>query len=124
MGTHAQRLLHDLPTLETFLRGEARVDSYYLMTSPLSLVLKNVEKRAPRGVQNALCQRMHLYHVENHYILNGNHPVLFRILLGRLVVEVPPLPRDLEMGLRGAASSLAAPVTPFPASGDSALLAP
>ncbi len=76
MGSHRQRFLYDLPTLVTVLRGEARVHSYHVMTSSCSLIFKDVEKRAPTGVHDALCQGMILHHVENGEVLNRNHLIL------------------------------------------------
>ena len=112
MGSYRQRFLHDFPTLETFLGSEARVDSDDLMTSSCSLVFKDVEKRAPTGVQNAFCQGMILHHVEKSQLLNRNHLVLFGIAFGRLRVKVAALPLDLEMGLCRATGGLAAAFHP------------
>ncbi len=47
MGTHRQTLLYDLTTVVTVLRGEARVDSYHLMTSSFSLFFKDAHGFAP-----------------------------------------------------------------------------
>ena len=61
MGAHRQRLLDHLPTLVALLRGEARIDSNDLMTSSCGLILKDVEKCTPRGVENAL-RHMMIFH--------------------------------------------------------------
>jgi hypothetical protein len=99
MGTHRQTLLYDLATVVTVLRGEVWVDSYHLMTSSCSLFFKDVEKCAPTGVHDALCERMVLHHVENGEVLNRNHLILFGIAFGRLIVKITALPLDLEMRL-------------------------
>src|SRR5947207_656743 len=58
MGSYRKRFLHNLTTPVTLLRGEMRVDSDHLMTSSLSLILKDIEERAPTSVHDALCQAM------------------------------------------------------------------
>ena len=116
MGSDRQTLWYDLPTLVAFLRGETGVHSDDLMSSTLSLNFKNVEERAPRGVHDALGQRMILDHVENSQLLHSDHLIVFSVRLGRLIVKIPPLPGDLEMGLRRAPSSFTASMRPLLAS--------
>ena len=124
MGTHRQTLLYDLTTVVTVLRGEARVDSYHLMTSSFSLFFKDVEKCAPTGVHDALCERMVLHHVENGEVLNRNHLILFGISFGRLIVKITALPLDLEMRLCCTFCGFSTAVTTLLASCYQALLAP
>ena len=124
MGTYRQRFLHDLPTLETFLRGEVGTHSYHLMTSSFSLFTQDIEKCAPTGVHDALCQGVILDHVENNQVLNSDDAVLFRILLSRLIVIIPSLPLDLEMRLRRATSCLSPAMTALFAPRYGALFAP
>ena len=100
MGTHRQTLLDDLATFEALLRCEALVHSNHLMTSSLSLFTQDVEKCAPTGVHDALCQGMVLCHVENLKLLNSNHLVLLGVRFGRFEMEITALTRDLEMRLR------------------------
>src|SRR6266496_1249407 len=69
------------------------------MSSTLSLDFKYVEERAPRGVHDALGQRMIVDHVENSQLLHSDHLIVFSVWLCRLVVKIPPLPGDLEMRL-------------------------
>ena len=111
MSTYRQALVHDLTACVSFLRGEARIDSDHSMTSSSSLLFKDIEKCAPTGVKDALCQRMILDHVEYTQFLNRNDLIAFCILFCRLKVEVTALPLDLEMGLRRTASCLAPSVT-------------
>src|SRR6266568_4277557 len=92
------------------------------MTSSCSLLFKDVKERAPTGVQDALCQMMILDHVENLKLLNRNDLVLFGVLFGRLIVEVPTLPFDLEMGLCCTSGCLAPSMTALLATRDSTLL--
>ncbi len=124
MGTHRQTLLDDLTTVVTVLRGEARVDSYHLMTSSCSLFFKDVEKCAPTGVHDALGERMVLHHVENAEVLNCNHLILFGISFGRLIVKITALPLDLEMRLCGTFRGFSPAVTTLLAPCYQALLAP
>jgi hypothetical protein len=124
VSTYRQTLVHDLTACVAFLRGEARIDSYHLMTSSSSLLFKEIEKCAPTGIKDALCQRMILNHVENTQFLNSDDLIAFCIRLCRLIVKITALPFDLEMGLRRAASSLAPSVTALLTPGQLALLAP
>ena len=124
MSTYRQTLVHDLTACVAFLRGEARIDSDHSMTSSSSLLFKEIEKCAPTGVKDALCQGMILDHVENTQLLNSDDLIAFCILLCRLIVEVTALTGDLEMGLRRAASSLALSMTALLTPGQLALLAP
>ncbi len=55
VSTNRQTFLDHLATLVTLLRGEARVDSYDLVTSSCSLVFQDLEKRAPTSIQDRLC---------------------------------------------------------------------
>src|SRR5712692_2381896 len=124
MGTHRQTLLDDLATVVTVLRGEARVDSYHLMTRSFSLFFKDVEKCTPTGVHDALCERMVLHHVENGEVLNRNHLILFGISFGRFRVKITALPLDLEMRLCCTFRGFSTAVTALLAPCYHALLAP
>jgi hypothetical protein len=107
MRTDRQGFLHDLATSAALLRGEARIDSDHLMPSTCSLDFKDSEKRAPTGIHDALCQGMILDHIQYLKLLNSDHLIVQSILLGCLIVEIAALPLDLQMRLRGTASSLA-----------------
>ena len=124
MSTYRQTLLHDLTACVAVLRGEARIDSDHSMTSSSSLLFKDIEKCAPTGVKDALCQRMIVDHVEKTQVLNRNDLIAFCIRRCRLKVEVTALPLDLEMGLRRTASRFALSVTALCTPGQLALLAP
>ena len=80
MSTYRQALVHDLTACVSFLRGEARIDSDHSMTSSSSLLFKDIEKCAPTGVKDALCQGMILDHVEKLSILNSNDWILHTAL--------------------------------------------
>ena len=123
MGSYRQTLLDDLTTLVTFLACEARVHSNHLMTSSCSLLFKDVEECAPTGIHDAFSEGMVLYHVENLKLLNSNHLVLPGVLFCRFEMEITALPRNLEMGLRRATSSLATSMTALLASAHRSLLA-
>ncbi len=115
MSTHRQRLLHNLPTVETLLGGEARIDSDDLMTSSFSLLFKNIEECAPTGVHDALCQVMVFHHVLYRELLDSDMVIIVSILLSRLLVEIMTLTANLEMSLcrvtSGFASTIAALLT-------------
>src|SRR5713101_3877961 len=113
MRTNRQTLLHDFTALVAFLRGEAWVHSYHVMTSSLSLVFKDIEECAPTSVHDALCQRLILHHVENSKLLNRNHLIAFSILLSCFIVMVPTLTGNLQMGLCRATSSLTTAMRTF-----------
>ncbi len=123
MGTHRQRFLHDLATFETLLRCEARIHSYHCVTSSFSLFTEDVEECAPTGVHDAFCQGMVLYHVENLKLLNSDDLVLFGVLFGRLILEIPPLTCNLEMRLCSTPGSFTAAMTPLLTSAQRSLLA-
>src|SRR6266496_1419291 len=123
MGTHGQRFLHDLTTLETLLRSKARIHSYHCVPSSLSLFTQDVEKRAPTGIHDTLCQGMILDHVEYRQLLNSNHLIVFSVLFCCLIMEVTTLPLDLEMGLCRATCGLALSMRTFFASAHHALFA-
>ena len=65
MGANTQRLLYDFPTGVTFLRSVTRVYFDHLMTGSCSLAFKNVEKRAPTSIRDALGKMMVLDHVRD-----------------------------------------------------------
>src|SRR5438876_1918398 len=113
MGTNRQTLLHDLPTVVAFLRGETRIDSYHLMTGSCSLILKNSEKRAPTGVQDALCQGMMVDHVEKRQLLNSDQVIVLGVLVSNLEMMVTALTLNLQMCPGNEASSLTASMTAF-----------
>ncbi len=123
MGTHRKRLLHDLPTLETLLGGEARVDSHDLMSSILSFGFKDIEERAPTGIHNGFRQVVVLDHPTDVEIFYCNMMVLFGVLLCRLEMEVTALTVDLEMGLCRATCHFRASVTALFAAAQCPLLA-
>lgn len=88
MSTNTQGLLNQLPTVATCLCRETRIDSDDLMTSSFSLLFKDIKKRAPTGVHDALCQVMIFHHVVNREFLDRNMVIVFGIQLCRLRVEV------------------------------------
>ena len=123
MGSNGQTLLYDLSTLVTFLAREARVHLDDLMSGTCSLGFKNIEERAPTGVQDALRKSMVLDHVENTQFLNSDHPIVCCILLRDLIVKVTALTGDLEMRLRRATGGLTVAFTSFLAAAQHALFA-
>ena len=66
---------------------------------------------------------MVLYQVENVKLLNGDDLVLFGVLVGRLILEVPPLTCNLEMRLCRTLGSFPAAMTPLLPSAQRSLLA-
>ena len=63
VSANREGLLNQLPTRATCLGRETRVDSDHTMTSSLSLLSEDSEKRAPTGVHDALRQVMVLDHL-------------------------------------------------------------
>src|SRR5712691_2708008 len=124
MGSHRQRLLHHLPTLVALLRGEARIDSYHLMTSSCSLLFKDVKECAPRGVQDGLREMVILDHPIDVQLFDSNMVILLGIPPGDLEMEVPTLPGNLEMRLGGTLSGFTASFAPLLPSTHHALFAP
>ena len=97
MGSHTEGLLNKLPALATCLCGEARVDSYDLMSSVLSFGLKDIEKCAPTGVYDALGKVMVLDHITDSQIFHHNALIAFSIGFSRLEMMVTTLPIDLQV---------------------------
>ncbi len=123
MRTNTEGLLNKFPTVATCLCGEARVHSDHLMSSVSSFGFKNVEKRAPTGVHDAFCEMMVLGHVIDLKVFHGNMVIALCVLPGDLILEVPALSLDLEMGLRRALSSFASAMTAFLTTSNRPLLA-
>jgi hypothetical protein len=92
------------------------------MTSSSSLLFKDIEECAPASVHDALCQRVILDHVEDRKLLNSNHLIMLSILLSSLIVEVPALTGNLQMGLCATQSGLTAAVTSLLATAQLTLL--
>ncbi len=123
MGTNAERLLHNLSTLATFLRGKTRIHSDHAMSSVCSFGTENVEECAPTSVQNALRQVVVLDHVRDRQVFNDNSLIPFRVGFRRFEMVISALSMDLEMGFRRIPGGLAASMTAFLASAYLALLA-
>src|SRR5437773_12549952 len=99
MGTDRQTFLYHLSTLETFLASETRVHSNDLMTSSCSLLFKNVEECAPRGVENALRQVVIFHHVGDLKGFHSNVVILFSIPFRSLEMVISALAIDQEVRL-------------------------
>ncbi len=123
MGTDAERFLHYLATLGTLLRGEARVHSDDLMTSSCSLLFKDVEELAPRGVQDGFRHMMVLDHSGDSKVFYCNMLIVLGVLLRHLEMMVTALSVDLQMGLGYGLGSLTLAVAAFLATAHDALLA-
>ena len=116
MCTNTERLLYNLPTLVTLLRGETRVDSYHLVPSIPSFGTQDIEKRAPASIHNALCKMMVFHHVVDLQILNNNCLVCIGILLCRFEMEVFSLTLNFQMCLSGILTRFTSSVTSLLAS--------
>ncbi len=123
MGTHRQTLLYDFPARETLLGSEVRVDSDHLMTGSFSLILKDVEKRAPTGITDGFRKGMVLDHPTDGQVLNHDMVIGLGVLLSCLEMEVSTLTGNLEMGLGRIAGCLAASLAALLASAQLALFA-
>ena len=122
MRPDRQTLLHDFTTGGALLRGETRVDSDHLMTGSLSLLFKNREKCAPRGIQDGLGQMMVLDHIGESQVFYREMLVALRVLLGRLEMKITALTGNLEMGLRCVPGRLPTAMRPFFPAGQRTLL--
>ena len=111
MGTYRQRLLYNLTACMAFLAGEARIDSYHLVTGSLSLLFKDSKKRAPTGVHDRLSKMMVLDHVRDSQVFNGNALIPLSIRFSHLKVMIAALPLNLEMRLGHGLRSLTASMT-------------
>jgi len=109
MRPHTERLVNQFPTVAAGLSGEARIDSDHSMSSILSFGFKDVEERAPGGVQDGFGQMMIFHHRINIEVLNGNLLILLAVRFGYFEVEITALPLDLQMSVRRTPCSLLAP---------------
>ncbi len=124
MRTDTEGLSNKLPTMTACLCREARVHSDHLMTSSLSLIFKDIEKRTPTGIANGFCEMVILDHPTDIEVFNHDMVIVIGILLSRLVMEVTALPLDLEMCLGSVASGLAIALAALLAAAHLPLLAP
>src|SRR5262245_38958126 len=105
MCSHRQRFLNQLTTLKALLCRVAWINSDYLTTSTCSLVCQNAQKRAPRRIQNALCQSTARQPTDVQ-VFNYDRLIGGRISLGSLEMKISTLAFDLLMSLRHAAGHL------------------
>jgi hypothetical protein len=120
MCSNRQRLLNKLATLGAFLRRVARIDSDHLTASARSLATQDRQKRAPRGIQNALCQ-FRSRQAANVQVFDNDRLVRIRISLRGLEVKVAALAFDFQMRLRRTTRHLATATTAFFPSAQAAL---
>jgi hypothetical protein len=123
MGSHRQTFLHHLPTLMTFLAGETGVHSDDLMTSSFSLIFKDSEECAPRGVEYAFRQMMIFHQISDLKVFDCNHVIALSVLFGDLEMVIPALSVDLQMGFRDVAGRFAASMAPLLTTTKGSLLA-
>ena len=124
MGSYGQTLLYNFSTLVTLLTGETRIHSNDLMTSSFGLILKDVEKCTPRGVENTLRQMMIFHHVGDLKVFHSDVVILFSIALRRLEMVIAALSVDLQVCLGDVTGGFATAMTAFLPSAQLALLAP
>ena len=122
MSTYRQRLLYDLSTVVTFLRGEARIDSSHTMPGSFSLVTEDIEKCAPTGVHNALSEMVVFRHVRDLKVFNGNQLIAFGVRFSCLEVVITPLTIDFQMCHRYILGSFPLAVTALLTTAKCALL--
>ena len=111
MGTHRQRFLNQLAALGAFLRRQARIDSDHLTASTCSLATQDSQKRAPRGIKNALCQST-ARQPSDIQVFDHDRLVRIDVLLRGLEVEVAALATLLasaQAALLAAQGRLAGP---------------
>ena len=90
MCSARQRFLHQFAALGAFLRRVARTHSDHLTASTLSLAAQDRQKRAPRGVQNALCQSTARQRPDVQ-VFHDDGRISIRILLRGLEMKVAAL---------------------------------
>src|SRR6266446_1108001 len=122
MSTYRQRLLHDLSTFVTVLRGEARIDSSHTMPGSFSLVTEDVEKCAPTGVHDALSEMVIFHHVRDLKVFNCNQLIALGVRFCCLEMVIAALPIDLHVRLSHVLSSLPASMRAFLATTHGTLL--
>ena len=122
MRPDRQRFLNKLNTVRAQLRRVARIDSDDPTTSTLSLVCQDGQKRAPRSVQNALCQ-IRAHHASQVQVLDDQCAIPIRILLCGLEMKVAALARNFQVCLRRATRHLRAAMAALLAGTQAALLA-
>jgi hypothetical protein len=122
MPSDRQRFLHHLAAFGAFLRRVARADSDDLTTSTPSLVSQDEKKRAPRSVQNALCQ-FRSCQAANVEIFDDDGLVRISVAFRDLKVKVFSLALDLQVRLCRVARHLAPAMAALLAGAQSALLA-
>jgi hypothetical protein len=83
MRPNRQRFLHQFAALGALLRREARIDSDHLTASTCSLAAQDRQKRAPRGIKNALCQST-ARQTTKVQMLDHDRLVRIRVLLPQL----------------------------------------
>lgn len=124
MRTDTEGLLYQFPTVTACLCGETGVHSDDLMTSSCSLIFKDVEERAPRGIQDGFCEMMVFDHIADSQVFYYNVVIAKSIGFGCLEMVIAALPMDLEMGLSNVTSGFAPTVAPLLASAQLSLFAP
>ena len=124
MGSYRKRLLNDFPALMAFLTGETWVDSNDSMTSSCSLVLKDIEECAPRGVENTLRHMVIFHHVRDLKVFNGNDLILISVVLCDLEVMITALSVDLQVGFGDVSGGFLAATTALLATTHLPLLTP
>ena len=123
MRTHRKRFLHDLATVVTFLRCEARIDSSHTMPSSCSLVTEDVEECAPTGVHDALREMVIFHHVRHLKVFNCNQLIALGVRFRGLEMVIAALPVDLQVRLRHVLRGFPAAMTTLLASAQLALFA-
>jgi hypothetical protein len=101
MRPDRQRFLNKLATLGAFLGRVVRSHSDHLTASTRSLATQDRQKRAPRRIQNALCQSTSRQ-AANVQVFDNNSLVRIRVSLRGLEMKVAALALDFQMRLRGA----------------------
>lgn len=123
MCTNTQGLVNKPSTGATYLCGKAGVHSNHLMSSVCSSGFKDREELTPTSITNRFGKVVVLHQIGDLQVLYRNAVVGLRIVFRHFEMEVSALTADLEMGLCRALGSLTAPVRPFLATAQCALLA-
>ena len=123
MPANGQALRDDNATARTGLTGERRVYRLHSLPGARSLESKDGEKLSPARIADALGQMVIPHQVGNPQVFMVDDIVGVDELVGLLVVEVTPLPCDMEMRLGQQGDGFAPTMTALLAPGDPSLAA-
>ncbi len=124
MSANRERLLNQLSTVATCLRGIAGIHSNDSMPGTCSLDRKDIEELSPACITDGFGKGMIFDHIADAQILSGNEAMSICIVLSNLEMKITALTANLQMRLGCILGSLAASVAAFLTTTQLPLLAP